>query len=415
MAKVAERAPAPKQISYRYEAVGDRGRKIKGTVKAPSQIGAQNALADKGYMDISLQPIASTFSLEGAIPSVFGVKQSSIVSFSRQLATLLESGVSLLPALQLLAQQRSNSAPMRRILMHVTSDLSTGTSINVALSRHPEAFDEIYQRSIEVGERTGRLEEVLRQLADHMEKRAAFAKKVSGAMTYPTIILVVGILVTIILLTVVLPPMTDLFSAFDTELPPPTRIMMAMSDGFINYWTYMLAGVVFLGVGGTAYVKTEKGKRVKDMMIMRIPILGAPVLMGEIARLGRTMSLMLGAGLSLQDTMELMPDTTTNSVFRDGLLQVRRRLFLGQGLSLPMSANEIFPPLMLQMVRVGEESNTLDVTMRVVADFYEEAAEQRTAALVSMITPVSTILLAGLVGFVALSVIMPMYSLTGSF
>ena len=415
MTQVTERPQPQKQISYRYEAVNDRGRRAKGSVRAASEIAAQNVLADRGLTEITLHPMASTFSLEGAIPSMFGVKPGAIISFSRQLATLLESGVSLLPALQLLAQQSSNSPPLRRILNHITSDLATGTSISHALSKHPEAFNEVYRRSIDVGERTGRLEEVLRDLAEHMEKQAAFAKKVSGAMTYPAIIMVVGLAVTVILLTVVLPPLSELFTAFDAELPPPTRIMMAISDGFAEYKLYIFSGAVILVVAGIAYVRTARGQRAKDRIIMRIPLMGAPVLMGEIARLGRTMSLMLGAGLSLQEVMELMPETTTNSVFREALEQVKRRLFLGQGLAYLMAAIPLFPPLMLQMVRVGEDSNTLDVTMRVVADFFESEAEQRTTALVAMITPVSTIVLAALVGFVALSVIMPMYSLTGSF
>ena len=409
------RTPAPKQVSYRYEAADDRGRRVKGSVRAASEIVAQNVLADRGLTDIALHPMASTFSLEGAVPSMFGVKPGAIIAFSRQLATLLESGVSLLPALQLLAQQSSNSAAMRRILTHITSDLSMGTSISHALSKHPEAFNEVYRRSIDVGERTGRLEEVLRDLAEHMEKQAAFAKKVSGAMTYPTIIMVVGVAVVIILLTVVLPPLSDLFTAFDADLPAPTRIMMALSDGFLEYKFYIFGGGGLIAVATIAYVRTEGGQRAKDRILMRIPLMGAPMLMGEIARLGRTMSLMLSAGLSLQEVMELMPETTTNSVFKDALEQVKRRLFLGQGLAYPMAANPLFPPLMLQMVRVGEESNTLDVTMRVVADFFEAEAEERTTALVAMITPVSTILLAAMVGFVALSVIMPMYSLTGSF
>ncbi len=415
MTQVAERTQPARRVSYRYEAVNERGRRTKVSVSASSEIAAQNVLADRGLTEIALKPIASTFSLEGAIPSMFGVKPVQIVAFSRQLATLLEAGVSLLPALQLLAQQKSNAAPLRRILTHITSDLSTGNTMSHALSKHPQAFNEVYRRSIDVGERTGRLEEVLRDLAEHMEKQAAFSKKVSGAMTYPTIIMVVGVAVVIILLTVVLPPLSELFTAFDAELPTPTRIMMGISDAFLTYQLYIFGGAALLTVGIIAYLRTVGGKVMKDRVIMRIPLFGAPVLMGEIARLGRTMSLMLSAGLSLQEVMELMPETTTNSVFKDALEQVKRRLFLGQGLAYPMAANPLFPPLMLQMVRVGEDSNTLDSTMRVVADFFEEQAEQRTTALVSMITPVSTIILAGLVGFVALSVIMPMYSLTGTF
>jgi type IV pilus assembly protein PilC len=415
MAKVADRPSAPKKITYRYEALADGRRKVKGTIKVSSEVAGQNLLVEKGYSAITMMPMPSTFSLEGALPSFFSVKPAQVVAFSKQLATLLESGVSLLPALQLLAQQGSNPAPLRRILTSITSDLSTGSSLSVALGKHDQVFNEIYRRTIEVGERTGNLQIVLRDLAEHMEKQAVFGKKLSGALTYPAIIFVVGIVVSIILLTVVLPPLADLFSTFDAELPLPTKILLGASNLFGVFKLYIFAAMPVIAVGLVMFLRTPRGQASKDWLGFHIPLLGAAALMGELARLGRTMSLMLTAGLSLQDTMELMPETTTNSLFKTSLAQVRSRLFLGQGLAYPMAADPLFPPLMLQMVRVGEDSNTLDVTMKVVADFYEAAAEQRTQAIVTLITPLSTIILASLVGFVALSVIMPMYNLTSAF
>ena len=408
-------APELKKMSFRYEAEGEGGRAVKGTVSAVSEITAQNMLAERGYTSVVLEPIANPLSLEGAIPSLFKVKSVQIINFSRQLATLLESGVTLLPAMQLLSQQKTTSGPFRRILGHVTSDLTTGSSLSFAMSRHRAVFTEVYRRTIEVGERTGKLETVLRELADHIERQDALGKKLKAAMTYPVILLVVAVGVTLVLLTVVLPPLTKMFETIGADLPLPTKILMALSK-FVN------GNIIFIGIFAAILalaipysIKSAKGQRYREWLVMNMPVMGSPVVMGELARVSRTMALMLGAGLALQDTMDILPRTTTNSLFRDALLRVRQQLFLGEGLAYPMATVPFFPPLMLQMVRVGEDSNTLPVSMRVVADFYEGAAQERIAAMVSMITPLSTIVLASIVTFVALAVIMPMYNLTSSF
>ena len=288
-------------------------------------------------------------------------------------------------------------------------------SLSQAISRHSEVFTEIYRRTIEVGERTGQLEAVLRELADHIEKQDALGKKLKGALTYPMIMGIVGVGVTIILLTVVLPPLTALFSSLEADLPITTKIMMGASVGFGKYMIHIGVGVTVLVIGVIAGLRHPKGLRFKATMGLKLPLLGTPAVMGELSRISRTMALMLGAGLSLQDTMEILPRTTSNLIFKESLEEVRQQLFLGQGLAYPMAANPLFPPLMLQMVRVGEDSNTLPVTMKVVADFYETTAQEKTAAMISLVTPLSTVIMAAGVTFVALSVIMPMYNLTSAF
>ena len=415
MANITTPAPAAKSINFRYEALDLSLKSVKGTVKAPNEVVAQNLFVERGYSSLSLEPVPSPLSLEGMVPSLFKVKSDQVITFSRQLATLLESGVTLLPALQLLSQQKSNSPAFRRILAYITSDLSTGSSLSQAISRHAKVFNEIYRRTIEVGERTGNLEVVLRELADHIEKQAILGKKLKSAMTYPIILLTAGILVTIVLLVVVLPPLADMFTKLDADVPLPTKILMATSNFVISYYLYLLGALAVLAAGVSYYWKHPKGKRAKDWLALRMPLLGSPILMGELARMSRTMSLMLNAGVALQDTMEILPRTTSNSLIREALDQMRERLFLGEGLAYPMAAIPMFPPLMLQMVRVGEDSNSLPVTMGVVADFYETAAADRIQAVISLITPLSTVFLAGMVGFIALSVIMPMYNLTGAF
>lgn len=422
MARVAA-APARRKaspvrertFSFRYVASFGRDRVVRGTINAPSEVAAQRLLADKGFTPISLEVVPSQFSLEGMFPSFFSVKPREVITFSRQLATLLESGITLLPAIQLLGSQASTSGPFRRVVATIAQDLGVGKALSQAIARHPQAFDEIYSRTIAVGERTGKLESVLRELSDHMERQGAFARKVSGALTYPIIVMVVATIVGGILMTVALPPLVGMFTTLKVELPLPTRILIFVSGFMVEFKVYLAA----LLLGGFLTLvwatKQPQGRRALDRLKLKLPVIGPPAHQVELARTCRTMAVMLGAGLSLQEVIDVMPQTTSNTLFQDALHTVRRGLLLGQGLSYPMSLHSIFPSLMLQMVRVGEESNTLETNLRVLADFYERGAEEQTATLVSLIQPLTTVGLAVVAGFIALSVIMPMYSITSAF
>ncbi len=403
-----------KLLSFRYTAQAGQGRVVKGSVKAMSEVAAQNLLVEQGYTPLTLEPIASPFSLEGALPSLFGIKPAQIVSFSNQLATLLESGVSLLPALQLLEGQSSSSKAFERVIRSIAQDLGTGKSFAGAIARHPTVFSEIYIRTISVGDRTGNLQTVLRQMADYIEKQGAFAKKSSKALAYPMMVFAVGIIVSVILLVVVLPPLADMFTALGVDLPLPTRMLMAASEFFTAYLLYIAAGTLIVIISLIVFLRRPRGRRMLDQFRLNAPIIGTPARLSELARICRTMVVLLDAGLPLQNVMEMLPKTTSNSVVHDTLQQVRRGLLLGQGLSYPMSTLPLFPPLMLQMIRVGEESNTLENNLTVLANFYELTADEKTDQMVALLTPMSTIAMAAFAGFVALSVIMPMYEITGA-
>jgi len=201
----------------------------------------------------------------------------------------------------------------------------------------------------------------------------------------------------------------------NVELPLPTRILMGLTEIFANYTLYIIIAGAVLGALAVWMVKQPTGRRILDRIRLNVPIIGPPTLLSELGRFARALSVMVKAGVNLQETMEMLPKSTTNMVFRDTLNRVNERLLLGEGLAAPMAREKLFPPLMVQMVAVGEESNTLDFTMGVVADFFETAAEDKMTAMVGMIGPLSTIVIALVVGFIALSVIMPMYALTGAF
>jgi type IV pilus assembly protein PilC len=415
MARTIEAPKKQKEFTYRYIASTRQGEPVKGNIKAPTEIAAERLLIDKGYIPEHVEVAPSMFSLEEALPSLFQVKPRDVIVFSRQLATLLRSGISLLPALEILQGQVGSSRGFTSILGSVLNEIRAGGSFSQAISKHPKAFNEIYCRTIAVGEETGNMEAVLHQMADYLEKQSALAQRVKKALTYPMMVLGVGVAVIALLLTVVMPKLLDMFVAMKVELPLPTRILIAITEIFTTHTLYIAIAGVFLVALVLWLVKQPTGRRLLDRVRLSMPIIGPPALMSELGRFARSLSVLVGAGLKLQEIMELLPQSTTNRVFRDALEHVHERLFLGEGLADPMSRLAIFPPLMVQMVAVGEESNSLDFTMGVVADFYETAAEEKAATMVGMIGPFSTIGIALLVGFIALSVIMPMYTLTGAF
>ncbi len=403
-----------KLISYRYEAATAQGKLVKGTIKATGEIEAERLIIGQGYRPVSVEAVPSMWSLEEAFPTLFKIKPRDVIIFSRQLATLLRSGISLLPALEILQEQVTSSRTFKKILESMVNDLRAGGSFTQSLSKHPNAFSEIYCRTITVGEQTGNMEMVLNEMADYLEKQGAIAKKIGGALRYPMMIMGVGVVVGILLMTVVMPQMMGMFLSLGVELPLPTRIIIAISNFLTTYPLYILIAVTVLAVVAVWLVKQPAGRRLLDRVLLTAPLIGTPTLMGELARFSRTMSVLVGAGLSLQEIMELMPQTSNNKIIRDALSRVNDGLILGEGLSEPMSRIGIFPPLLIQMVAVGEISNTLDFTMGVVADFYETTAEEKTEAMVGMISPLSTAVIGLFVGFIAISVLMPMYTLTGA-
>ncbi len=413
MAEASGAPPRSKTLSYRYEAYTTEQKLVKGTISASSEFVAGQALVDEGLRPISIKLVSSQFSVEKMFPTLFAVKPREVIVFSRQLATLLESGVSLLPALELLQGQVAGKG-FRMVLGSMIEGIRTGKSFSAVVAEHPTVFNEIFVRTISMGELAGKQETTLRQLASFMEKRGELNKKLSGALTYPAIVLGIAAVVTLILITVVLPPLTDMFESMDIDLPITTRILIGTSDFVLAYQLYLFAGTILVLVVGGYYFSRPNGRRLLDRMRFSVPLLGYPMHIGEMGRISRTISMLLEAGLPLQDIMEILPGTSSNYLIRGSLTKLHQGLLLGEGLAGPMAKDDLFPDMMVQMVAVGEESNSLDSSLRVIADLYEATAEERLNAFASMITPLSTVFIGAMAGFIALSIVMPIYSITGS-
>jgi len=400
-------------MEYRYVAFDREGRRIEGVLDVPDEQAAERALWERGLTVAQLTPARRELRLWRLFPTFFGVKRRDLIVLSRQLATLLASGIAILPALRLLAEQ-STSTALREVLQEVALGVEQGQSFSAALSVHPYAFPLLYARTIAVGERTGNLEEVLRRLAVYLEREQELARKLRDAFAYPVFVLAVAVGVVVLMLTVALPPMVQLFENFGAELPWPTRALIAISHFATDYGLIVLASALALAIGLAWWGSLPSGRRVRDAVALRLPAVGPVVLSGQVARFARTAATLIRAGLPLSEVMELVVGTAGNQLVAEALDRVRVALLTGQGLSAPLAAEPLFPGLLAQMVRVGEESGTLEGNLETVADFYEEEMDRRVRLLVSMVEPALTIFVGLIVGFIAISMVMPMYSVLSS-
>ena len=397
---------------YKYVAFAPSGEQVVGSVDAVSEDVAERTLWDWQYKIVILQPVRPLPRLDEIIPSLFGVKPREIINFSRQLATLVESGIALLPAIELLRQQ--SRGPLARVLGEITRNIKDGAPFSAAVAEHPNVFPPIYGRLMEVGERTGSLETVLRQVALHIEKEQAILKRVRGAMAYPAFILVLAVVVVGILVTSALPPLMSLFDEFGTDLPLPTKILLAVSSFATAYKMHMLVGAAIAVAAVVWHVRQPSGRRQLDLLLARAPLIGPINVQANVSRFSRTMAMLLHAGIPLSNIMELVLQTTENQVVREELAQVRDELLRGEGLSGPLARSRLFPSMLSEIVAVGEETGALDTNLETLAEFYANEVDERVGALTSMIQPAMTLLIGLVVAFIALSIIMPMYSLMGN-
>jgi type IV pilus assembly protein PilC len=398
-------------MNYAYLGYTEDRQIVKGKVSAADARAATEMLSNFGYRVVSLKPVSTFLPASGGFLKA-KVKTSEMVTFSRQLALLLQSGVGIIQALELLSTQ-STDKTLRRVLFEVINDIRSGKGLSTALSQHPHVFSTLYCKLISVGEQTGSLETVLRNLADYTERQAAATAKIKQAMMYPIIVFCLAIAVATIMLTVLLPPLVDMFSRLGGTLPLPTRMLLSTMTFIQSYGLYLLVVIVALAIVGFLYARTPNGRYNRDKLLLKVPVIGRLGLVNELARACRSLSLLFQAGLPLPEVMTLTARATGNRVVARALGEVEQDMLKGQGLATPMSKRKVFLPLMVEMTKVGEETGNLDESLIVVAENYEIEADRRTQTLLGMIEPAMTIAMGLGVGFLALSIFLPIYGSLG--
>ena len=399
--------------SYAYLAYTEAGQRREGRIDAEGTSAAEQALWLEGLKIVELNPAPPRKTMADYFPSLYQISRADIILFTRQLATFVGAGVPMSRALGTIAQETA-SPLFKRVILAVLDDLERGQNLSEALVKHPKVFPTLYVDLVRVAELTGNLEATLTELAGYLRRDLNTVRRVQAALIYPAVILVVATGVVIILVFFALPAFTRIFAEFRVELPLSTRILIGIVD-FTRRWGLVIGAVVAAAAGGIVLaLRTARGAYVKDQLSIRVPILGPIVLSAVLNRFARTLAMVLKAGVPLGQTFEAVIASTGNRVFQRGLTTVKEQMTSGEGFAGPLIRTHLFPPMLTQMVRVGEETGTLDTYLEQAAEFYEEELEYRIRAMTSLIEPVMTVAVGIMVGFIAVSLISAMYGLVGA-
>ena len=396
---------------YRVVAYSFEGARTTRTVSAPTMEDAQRLMWDEGFRIVDMRNRSiQRAKLYELFPSFFKVRKSEVVLITRQLATFVKVGVPMLEALAVLHEQ-TGSKEMKAALQDMMVDLGQGRPLSAAMSTHPRIFNRLYVDMVRAAELSGRLDIVLNQIADYMTRDDTAARRIKGAMVYPLIVLVLSFAVITVLILFVLPAFVHLFTEFGAELPLTTRVLLNVGRFFETYRWQVMIGLLAAIIGVTSLLQTLQGKRWRDRYIVKLPYLGKIIHYSIIERFLRTFSTMTHAGIPVTQMFDTTIESTGNLIFQERLRAVQEQMIAGEGFAGPLRQTDLFPPLVIQMIRVGEETGTLDATLDQAAQYYTSEIDFRTKSMIAIMEPGLVIFIGIIVAFVAISVISPMYGL----
>ena len=401
-------------MAYQYVAYNTKGEMVKGKLQAANDKAATELLSIAGYQVINLKLLVPFFDLDKWADSLYQVKPTDITLLYRQLAMLLEAGTNIGTSIEMLGEQSSNRL-LRKVLYQVVSDVRVGTQLSAALAKYPKIFPSVYSHLLGIGEQSGNLESLLKQVADYMDKETATVKDTKGALMMPGITAVIAVVVIGLLITFVLPSFGKMYASLGAELPPLAKMFMSLGEGMKSNGLSILLVIAAIGGGAFLYVKSPGGRYQWDKMLIHMPLMGRVRLLSELARYCRSMSLLFHAGMPLSEVMPLLIKGSDNKVLAEALADVQKEMVKGEGLSGPMSKNKLFLPMMVQMVKVGEETGSLDTTLQAVSQSYEAEAADKIHSIIALIQPAMTIVIGGVVALIAVTLMSAMTSMYGNF
>lgn len=396
---------------FTYRAYSPRGRLEERIATGESAAAVHRDLIDRGFRVVSVRPARSGWRwVYRQFPTFFRVKTADLILFSRQLATFIRVGVPITDAIKLL-QGASSSGAFRAALDDIFNDLEAGEAFSSAIAHHPSVFNELYVDMVRAAEYSGTLDRVLIQVASYLQRQDTALKKLRSAMIYPAVILVLAVGVCTVLIVFVLPNFVSIFNEFHATLPLPTRVLLAVGM-FAQTWRIEIVVALFVAIVSIlVLLNSPPGRVFWDYAILRLPVIGTIVVYSIIERFTRTLATMLTAGIPISQTFEVAIASSGNIRYRRGLESVKERMMTGDGFSGPLDATGLFAPMMIRMIRVGEETGTLDSSLEQIADFLSEEMDYKVRNMIALMEPTLVIAVGGAVGFVAVSVILPMYGL----
>ena len=401
-------------MRFKYVGYNSNSEQVKGELEADSEKIAESTLWRSDTTIVTLKENKRILpSIQELLPSLYAVKTEEIINFNRDLHTLLSAGIGIYPSLTML-YERTTKKSLKSLIQDILQSVESGSSFSEACEKHPKIFSPFYIRMAKVGEEIGNLEQMLQQISIQMNKDMEVKRKIKGAMTYPTMVLIIAILAVIGLFTFLIPAMKGLFTNIGGKLPPLTAGMIHISDFLKGDWWELLIGAFVIIGAFVWYGKTPRGKITRDTFLLKVPVLKEVNIKGTMARTTRNLALLLGGGISITDALDLIIETSDNHVYKKAFIQLRSDVNDGLLLSQAMKNQEIFPTLISQVVGVGELTGKLEPNLEAIADFYETETDRAVARATQMLTPIMTILIGGIVLVIALSMYQPMYSVAGN-
>ena len=399
---------------FRYKGVTATGKNVKGIRDGdnlrsiqnqlrregifPTEIGEQTGKGDKQSRDIDLRRFTRAVS----------TRELSVVT--RQLATLLHAGVTLIESLGAIVDQTENEQ-LKLMLSQIKQKVNEGSSLADAMAQHPKAFPELYCNMVRAGESSGALDVVLSRLADFTENQARMRSKVVGALTYPFIMILVGLGIIIMLMVAVIPKISKIFEDQKARLPLPTRVLMGVSYALGHYWWLMLILIVGALFWVRWYIKTDRGQARWDRMLLTMPIAGSILRMLAISRFAKTLATLLSSGVPLLSALAIVRSIVGNSILARAIDSARESIKEGESIAVPLKRSGEFPPVVIHMIAVGERSGQLEEMLNSVADSFQEQAETRISALTTLLEPLMIVFMGGAVGFIVFSILLPIMQL----
>jgi len=398
-------------LHYQYRAIDQAGADHRGVIEASSRQDAIHAVRSMGLFLVSLSEKKPNL-LERASQIWIGkpVKAKEFVVFCRQLAVLLEAGTSITQSLTLLSRN-TESKPFQQVLGRIVADISAGSTFFDACARYPKIFPKIFVYMIRAGEVGGHLDEIMRRIATHYERESELREKSKSAMTYPLIVSIVAVVAIVFLLTRVIPQFVSTLESSGSAIPLPTRIVLAASGILVAYW-YVFALIILAAVIGWIAMRRHPAVRYQlDRLALKLPVYGVLAQKSAISRMARTLSALLASAVPVLQSIAIVAEIVGNEVMARALHAAGESLRKGGTLSGPLQQDEVFPPLVSHMIRVGEETGRLESMLEKIAEFYEEDVVQATARLNSVLEPMLLLFLALIVGTIVLSVMLPMFQI----
>jgi type IV pilus assembly protein PilC len=386
------------------------GDDAAGEMVAQSEAEVINKLRSQNIQPSKVRKKSAQFNL----PS-FGasVSPKELVIFTRQFATMIDAGLPLVQCLDILGNAEPNKS-FKRVILAVKADVEQGSTFASALNKHPRVFDELYVNLVAAGEVGGILDTILNRLAIYIEKAVKLARKVKGAFTYPVAVLAIAIGVVIVLLWKVIPTFQQMFESMGGQLPRPTQMVIDISEGFQSKWYLYIGSIVGIIFGYRTLYNSRRGRDLIDAATLRLPLLGNVVRKSAVAKFTRTLGTLVSAGVPILDGLEIVSRTAGNRVIERGIMKVRDKIAEGRSMAEPLAESNLFPPMVVQMIGVGEATGAMDVMLNKIADFYEEEVDIAVDAFTALLEPLMMVFIGGIVGGLLIAMYLPIFTIADS-